>query len=277
MRIRRLVSLLWLSAGSACVSPIHPRPARVARPGQAVVDGHLALLAFGAGEARGTLRPLDGGEARPVVVGGNSGALWDGAAIAVPPLWWEVSGRLGVFPGCEIGSLLGVFRLGGELRCALLDEREGAPLSIAASAGAAYTPLLGRAGPWARLGVDVSLAAAGAHWMGNLYLTHGIEGHRLFPSDAPDDFADPIDAGMSHDGEALPYLQVARRETRIAAAIGWGPGEGHQTFVLGLAPYFVLDAGPVSYAECGGCARFEAADFDERFGVLLTVGMAWLP
>jgi hypothetical protein len=256
----------------------------VAPPGRIAWDVHLPLVTFARGEARGVLRgderaepPL---ETRRVSFEGLSGGFEDPTRIAapVPPFWWEGSLRYGLFRPCEVGALLGFFRLGGELRCGLLDETRGAPFSLAAAAGGAFLPFYGRGGPWWRAGLDLSRQHQRLLWMLNPYVSRGPEGHQMLLEDYP---ADYLDTGPdpTHSYNASPYLQVVRSEWRLAAAVGVGfltgsaDEETGLAVILGLVPYVTLDADRAEVVDCHNCSALGGVRFAEDFGLTLTVGV----
>jgi len=265
-----LIALLW-----GCQTPIHPRSAEVAKPGGLAWNAHLPLTTLAPGHVEG--QGLEGPEHPvPVALDGNSGALGDGTALTILPFWWEFAGHLGVFSPCEVGIFLGLFRMGGDARCQVLWESEGAPLSMALGGAAAFLPGFERNGAWGRVGIDLSRHMAGIAWMLNLALTRGIESHRLFVDDPPDGIGyTPPPPNQTYDGESFPYLQIAREETRVAGAFGLGLplGKGDWTFVIGLVPYLVIDAGPIAAATCAGCSALHVTRFNEELGVSLTLGV----
>ena len=274
------ITLLLLSA-SACMTPIHPRSAEVAAPLELSWDTHVPLTTLAPGKVTGV--GVENPEAPTrVELSGLSGQLGDGTAATILPFWWELEARVGIFAPCELGAFAGLLRLGGELRCQVLDEDEGpAPFSLAASGAAAFLPLFERNAGWFRGGVDLSRRFATWSVMTNLYVSRGLEGHRLELGEVPDNIGfDEPDPNQTYDGESIPYVQIARQETRLALALGVGfpfePGSRY-SFIVGLVPYVTVDAGEVERFRCGGCDALEVEDFEEDFGVSITIGFSGGP
>ncbi len=275
----RLIALLLLLLQGACLTPIHPRSANIVEPSEFAWDVHLPISTIAWGELEGVLEEPSG-EQRSLEMEGFSGHLFDpNTAGMLIFLWSYYSLRLGVWPGCELGGSLGIFRVGGEMRCRVLPRSSKLPFALAASVGAAWQPLFGRDGAWLRGGFDLSQQRRGQIWMLNLYLTHGPEGHRFQPYDAPEGLLEEI-GPEPHDGESLPYIQLTRQESRLALALGWGfqaDPEAPIYFNFGVVPYFVLQGGEAKQQGCGGCRPFETEHFEEDFGLSLTFGLSGQP
>lgn len=266
--------LAW--SGSGCVASGQPRPALVAKPGQISFDAYLPLATIGIGRATATAPDPVTAEPTELDIGGPTLGLDEIVGTGPPPFWWQLSGRIGVFPGCEVGAEIGLFRLGGEVRCAVLDQRKGAPLSLAMAGAGAYLPFYQRGGPWWRGAVDVSYRhSAVLTVMANVYLSRGPEGRQLAGA-IPDELWDvPLDTTVSHAPSAAAY--IVRTETRLSTALGVAlSNKGKYAAVLGLVPYFILDDQPISHYDCRLCSTVAVTGFRERFGFSIVVGMTRL-
>ncbi len=137
---------LVILMGPACAPSLRPRTAEVMHPGGLA----LSIAANSTvGVGRADTREEDGNGGTTT---GNSGPLTAFPVSLIPGL--EMNLRFGVFPRCELGFFFPYMRLGGELRCAILDETQRSPVSLAGSAAIGYLPW--RGGPWVRAGFDLS-------------------------------------------------------------------------------------------------------------------------
>jgi hypothetical protein len=264
---------------SACMTPIHPRTAEIAPPGGFIFDTHIALLTGGPATTRATGVRTEGGTSRRAfTLEGVLGAAFDpSSAAGIPPVWWEFSGHLGVLPGCDVCAIVGILRLGGEARCGPLDQREGAPFSLAVGGALAWVPFIKTDAVWWRSTLDISRRFGQWQAMTNLALSHGPEGYLSI--DAPPVIfwdAQP-DPNVSDDPGA--GLELVRTEWRLAAALGFAvtasdPDQQALWFVMGVVPYVVLDASPLSRTTCDRCPTVEVDAFEHSHGLSLTVGIA---
>ncbi len=273
----RLCIVVCLFACS-CLATGHPRPAEIAKPGQLTFDGHVPLTTLGIGSLDGTAPDPDDPDGEPdeFRVGGPTIGLVEIVGTGPIPVWWELSGRMGVFPGCEVGIMLGIFRQGGEARCAVIDQREGMPVSMALGFAAAYQPFFGVGGPWYRGSLDISYRKAKElTLMFNLYASRGPEG-RVLGGDVPEKHWDtPLDPELLHQTGSSVF--VSRDEWRIATAIGAAVSiEGKIAATVGLVPYFIIDDQPIATFDCGNCSTVSATEYNERFGISLVVGFTRL-
>jgi hypothetical protein len=254
---------------SACVSTVYPRPATVAAPGEFTWDAHLPLVQVDIIDAHGAT-----GAGEPVTIDGPSVGMYDmtktGGAGA-PPVWAEGSLRLGVFPRCEVGTLVGILRQGGEIRCAVVKTDN--PVSISVGGAAAYVPWFDIGGPWSRATLDVSRDFGTVVLMANLATSFGPEGRDLGTGVPVEHWDPPPDDTVSHDPG--PTLMLVREEWRAAMALGVAisPEEASHAFVIGLVPHVVIDARPLQSARCNRCTSFVVDDLDRGFGFSLTVGV----
>lgn len=275
-RITGAMAIFLAHSLIGCVAGGQPRPARIAKPGQFSFDGYLPLATVGIGNASAVAPDPDTAGVTELDIDGPTFGLDEILGTGPPPFWWQLSGRVGIFPGCEVGVELGFFRLGGEVRCALLDQRKGMPVSVAAGAAAAYLPFYNRGGPWWRGALDISYRhAPQLTIMTNLYLSRGPEGRQLAGA-IPLEFWDvPPDSTVSHSPSASAY--IVRHETRLTTALGVAlSGKGRYAAVLGIVPYFILDDPALSFSECRLCSAVTVTDFRERFGFSIVVGVTRL-
>lgn len=260
-----------------CLAPIHARTAEVAMPGELRMDAHVPLLFVAVGDARAVAPGAEGEEPRALTIEGPSIGMDEVNGAGVFPFWWELSFAFGLFRPCETGVMLGLFRLGGELRCGLVQQRWGQPISLAISAAAAAVPLYDRPGLWWRGGVDLSRWWEHLALIGNLYVTSGPEAY-LVGSPPEEHWDRPLEE-LNAD-EPGGQLLLSREELRLALALGLGVRASRSStlaFVVGLTAHVVLAQGDLLNAECRGCSAVELADYDEGFGFTLTVGVSGAP
>jgi hypothetical protein len=144
---------------------------------------------------------------------------------AFPGLDWILGPFLSVEGGfdlslgvCEIGGLLSFLRVGAELRCGLLQERWGAPFSLAASVAGLYPidlggvlfPMRDRGG--FRAGFDGSFRLGGWGPLLGAYVDHGTQRRALLDRRMP----------MSEDLFFKKYSTIVavRDEWRLAVPLG---------------------------------------------------------
>lgn len=119
---------------------------------------------------------------------------------------WSVRGHLS---RCEIGGAF-MMRDIAEIRCGVLQESDGMPLSIAPSVAGGYSIFPG--GPWGRVGLDVSRRFGVVTPMVNAYLSYGPELHWMQRTIIRDD--DP------REGPIPPSVQTQRKELRVSMPLG---------------------------------------------------------
>ena len=273
---RRYLAALSALCLVSCLAAGQPRPAEVAAPGQWSFDAYVPLGTVGFASVDAVHREPGTNEQTALSIDGPTTGLEQIVGTGPPPFWWEVSGRIGVVAGCELAVMVGFFRLGGEGRCALLDQRKGAPLSAAVGLAAAYQPFYHRGGPWWRGSLDLS-KRLGKHYilMLNTYVSQGPEG-RILVGGIPEEYWDlPPDPNVSHQASAAIY--AVRDEWRISPALGVGITlKGKYAAVVGVVPYFIVDTDRLSHVECNNCNEVEVDAFRERFGFSVVVGMTRL-
>jgi hypothetical protein len=188
------------------------------------------------------------------------------------------------FEGCEIGGMLGWVRIGAELRCALLDEREGAPFAAALSVGAAqHLPgaigflLTGEtsenfsAGQELRIGLDLSAHGNDVSPLLNVGLGY-IHQYREILDGLPrfgEDDTGPVDLGE---------IYVWRDELRLSIPIGfalefgeyWDPSNGRVIFAV--VPEITLAANNRTTPRYQPVSSSTVTDFEQVWAIYFTVG-----
>ncbi|MFN3197453.1 MAG: hypothetical protein ACE366_03375 [Bradymonadia bacterium] len=274
----KLWALLSLAGALGCTTVGAPRPADVAPPVGVSSEIYIPVHTLAFGEAKGTEGPpVDRtgdtvGEAKPLTIKGHSG----GVAVLHPlaylfPSWEELSLRVGVFEPCEIGGSAGLLRQGAELRCGITQRRWGDSMSLAISGGITHrVDLLQIELPNQGVGWRAGLEGSGPlfedednQWMLGLWLSRGPHSHGI--SNIPSRLDEGTDLHMG------PSLYIQRMESRLTVPMAVGLGEGRNGFMVGLSPYFTVDAGPAEF-ECDQCSRAHMETFTERWGVSLLVG-----
>ena len=246
----------------ACASALRPRTAEVMDPGRAAFS-IAANATFGLGYV-----DLELPEGERKTLKGNSGALGDFPFTLMPAI--EMGLRFGIFPRCELGLMFPYLRLGGEIRCAILDERKMSPVSLAGSVGAAY--LVWRGGPYVRAGFDVSRRFKTKHPLApmlNLYVSYGPQGHALGMSSKEVPFAG--------GAEQAPWAWILRDEVRLEMAVGMSitAKEEHgmkADIFFGVAPHVAVWEGDLVEAACQNCVDVDVRGFREEFGISIVVG-----
>ena len=194
---------------------------------------------------------------------GNSGPIAVFPGSILPGL--EMNFRFAVFPRCEMGFFFPYLRLGGELRCAILDEKLHSPVSLAGSVALGYLPM--RGGPWVRTGFDLSHRFKKVAPLFNVYLTYGPVGHALGLGGVPSD-------GGGGQGS---WAWILRDELRLEMAVGLAiQTEGKRNFsadvFFGVAPHVVLYTRAPAIYECRNCLDGEVTAFREVFGISIVLG-----
>jgi hypothetical protein len=233
-------ALLASGLGSAgCQPAAFPRTAEIAETGTVVGEVALQAVAF---EPQRTITS-------------------DGRALSTKAAFFPAVGgaaRVG-FHGCELGGIYALTRLGPEVRCGLLRERRGHPLSVALSGAAAvdYGPYLGAFG---RVGLDVSRRAGPVTAIVDAYLSTSKQYRYM---------QDP--AKVPIEGPLPGALSLVRNEIRLTLPVGIGFNVGsvdstRVTLVAGVNPYFVLHAGACQDSPC------QAKTYEGERGGALTLG-----
>lgn len=272
-------AILLLVTG--CTTVAGPRPADVSEPGGLASELHFPVHTMAFGEAEGsasarTYDPVEGvyveGPRRPVTIGGNTGPIaWLHPLVYIMPSWQELSLRVGAFEPCELGGSAGYVRQGAEVRCGVTQRRWGDEVSTAISVGLTHrVDLYDLEMPDEGLGWRLGIEGSGPldeqddfRWMAGLWLSRGPHSHGS--NDIPEDLDEASDL---HVGPSL-YLQ--RTETRLTVPVGLGIGDGPNGFLMGLSPYFTVDAGLVDY-RCDQCSGVQIDQFTEGWGLTFVVG-----
>ena len=283
MVVWRLVVVGWALVFGVlgCAPRLAPRTAEIARPGEIVGDVNMIVAGVGSGTAQMTRE--DTGE--PLERSGlvSPGAQTPPIGYAMP-LWLQGDLRLGVINPCEVGPLLSVPRVGGELRCGLVSQRrDDAPVSVALAGAAAKGLLVSDGGAWWRGGVDVSTRTQGRLMMSSLHLSYGPELHTMKLHDLPSDLVDNgdpfIETFFGRLARAGTWARVERRELRLNMALGMGWWLDDLTWLsVGLVPSMALWTGDEEQLHCTGCTSDLRVDaFGEEFSVELVLGLGFAP
>ena len=229
-----------------CQPASFPRTGEVAAPGKPTVDAALQVVAY---------------EPQRVTLA-NGRSL--GSNVAFFPII-SVDARFGI-GGCEIGGLYAMTRVLAEVRCGIIQERRGAPFSLATSGafGFDYGPHFGAVG---RIGLDASVRLGPLRPLIDVYLSSS-ESIRWLEDHAPEQ--PPI------EGPFPASKSVIRHELRITVPIGLaiqlhrGTGEYGDalsySLVIGATPYRVIHIG--SCRDCDAIASWTA-----DMGVGFTLGL----
>jgi len=224
-----LVRGAWVAfvANAGCQPAAFPRTGEVVEAGRFAAEVHLQTAVY---EPQRTVT-TDGRALRAEV--GFIPALVGGA-------------RMGV-GGCEIGGVYGMTRLLGEARCGVIQERRGAPLSVAlaGAVGLDYGPVTGAV---ARVGVDVSRRLGPFRPLVDVYVSTANQYRYM---------EDPGDPPI--EGPLPGSKSVIRQEVRITVPVGLAielvprdPSDRMRptwSLVLGANPFAVLHA-PAPCARC---------------------------
>ena len=222
-------------ACAACQPAAFPRTAEVAPHGKITAEVHMQT---GAWEPQRTVT-ADGRELR--------------AEAAFFPM---LSGgfRVGV-RGCEFGGAYAMTRVLGEVRCGILQERNGAPFSLATSGaiGIDYGPVTR---PVGRVGVDLSVRLGPVRPLVDVYLSTADQLRWIEdPWDPPPDGPVPGSKSVVRTEVRLtvPFgiaIEIVRPDPRAA-----DQGDRSQptwSLVLGATPFTVLHA-----SRCTGCLSWK--------------------
>lgn len=256
-RLRTISALVLMMTG--CFTPATPRLADPNPAGRFSIMATLPIAAGAPGRTDGKRAGNTVGALPPL--GGQLSTF--GALLGA-----ELSALVGVGHDCEAGGIASLQRLGLEGRCALLDERDGAQVSIAPFVRGGFQPgpayLSG--GPWFAAGVDLSTRGRVAL---SPTVSYEIETHAL-----------PRESNDLHQQD---FFAVGRREWRASLPIGVAitpRSSAHRggRVMFGVVPYWTFAHGSPSCSRCENAAESaSAASFEESWGVLVTVGGGSVP
>lgn len=248
----------------ACTSAVTPRTADIARPGHLAGEALLPIT-YATGTARGRYTDPTTGATEAITLDGLSPAALDAPLVlTLMPVWFTTTVRLGLFTPCEAGATLGLFQLGGELRCGVLQQPTGDPLSLALSAGALYQPLFDDPTLY-RAGLELSHRSGHLEVTAGLHLTHGTTVHHI--TDIPSRYTEP------DDHHAAPVVFARLRATRLHLPLGLILAADDEIGgLIGLVPYLTLDH-DTRQLQCRQCPAVHLDRFEERWGIVFTAGM----
>jgi len=234
------------------------RSAEVARPGDTTGEA-LMPVKYGRGAVHST---NDNGET--VTVRGGTAPLHvdsPGLTYLLIPAFFEFGLRYGAFAPCEIGPTLTVARYGAELRCGLLQQPDGAPLSVALSGAASYGIIVDDPW-WFRTGLDVSRRIDAVQLSAGLYASHGTTMHSMTG----------LPSGFGRDADSAPVATAQLRGWRISMPLGVTV-ETHKSggMIVGVVPYVWADQ-QTQEINCPDCSRMQVDRFEERWGISATFG-----
>lgn len=203
----RIITIIGASCAlAACAVPSAARTADVLPAGSFLVGGYLG----------GTFGSEKRPDATPLEVAWNYG----------------LSARAGLPGPCDVGVDLMIVRLGGNLRCGILNTRRGDPISLAPVVGAAYLP--GRGPEWSA-GIDLGTTIRDAvKPLVNLSVSRGTHWY-FVPSSEPRHL------------EQSRYDTLTRTETRLSATFGTAVAtyakedDPSPWLVLGITPYWTFE------------------------------------
>lgn len=263
-RLTRLLAPLLAPFLTACVSAVIPRTADIAPPGHLAGEAILPIT-YATATARGHHTDEATGAREAITLDGLSpAALHAPLVLSLMPVWFTTTVRLGLFTPCEVGVTLGLFQQGGELRCGILQQPAGHPLSLAASAGALYQPLFDEPTLY-RAGLDLSHRFGAIELTAGLHLSHGTTVHHL--ADIPSRYTTP------DDHHAAPVVFARLHGTRLNLPLGLILAADDEIGgLIGLVPYVTL-ADDIRQLECRQCPAVHLDRFEERWGIVFTAGM----
>ena len=246
---------------AACAAPVmHPRTADVLNAHHLRLRASTVLFAMAPSTA-----VLDSAD-ETLTASGEYRDLWTARqyrtrwvlldSIAGLPVSIEAQAAYSLFDGCEGGAMLGLIRIGAELRCGVLDEDRGAPLSAALSIGAAQqisrvvAQVISRGGgklnPFPRgqelrAGLDLSKRLGGVTPLLNVNIGY-VRQWREVQSGLPGGFEG------DHFADNPGDIPVERDELRLSIPVGFAlesdpqSGERVQRVMLGVVPEITLKA-----------------------------------
>jgi hypothetical protein len=263
---------LALLASGCFNAGIPIRTADLPAPGN--VGGHLQVtaLTYAPGETVGS----DGSRGEPFF-GQRVGLLDPLVVIILPASLAIFNGALGVevglADGLSIDLSLGLQQLGGDLRLALMDQDDHAPVSLALSAGAAYRPFIDATIPWLSAGLDLSRRWTSVVAIANFYATYGPESHVAYL------WGEQSDQSTDDDEGAAPYFALTRDEVRLNLSLGLGPTTRSQDlesdFLFALVGYWTAMTESPDLMECYRCDALEPFTYEADLGVSLVFSVGF--
>jgi hypothetical protein len=228
-------------ACAACQPAAFPRTAEVAAPGRFSGAVHFQAAAY---------------EPQRTVTADGRALRSDAAFFPIVSTDW----RYGV-KRCEVGGVYAFTRALAEVRCGILQERLGAPFSLAASGamGVDYGPYVG---PVGRVGLDLSVRFGPLRPLVDVYLSTANQGRYM---------EDPGDPPV--EGPLPGSKGVVRYEVRVTVPFGVAiqivppdPTDDRKlawSLLLGATAFTVLHVRP-----CTGCIAWHGDD-----GVGFVIGL----
>lgn len=270
------VTVLAMGLLEGCTGPIaYPRTASVQDPGKLGV--RVGMSAYATAVSAYVAPDPDDPSARQGRIDSDDNSM-GGMLLAqsfVLPATAEPQPALGIADGLELGALGSTRRLGMELRGQLLDEHDGAPLSLALSGAGTMGWWAGAEGPGGRVGLDASGDTGTLLWMVGAYV--GL---------APARYEFDQDGWLRHGGlGGEAEVQVDRREVRLSVPLGLALGTARRqaAFVLGVVPEWTLSSelGETSCNQAEPCilespglvTRLPITDFEQHFELFVTLGI----
>lgn len=179
----------------------------------------------------------------------------------------------------ELGLSAGAQQQGLDVRFALLDERAGAPLSLAVGLAGAFRPFDALDRGFYALGFDAS------RWFGDVaplldvWVSYGPEAHAVSLEETPL-VRECGGFGEEGCGEYGPprHARAVRDELRLAMAFGvaFRASEVHRV-TLALQPYVTLATPGRTDLSCEGCSYVALSGLKETWGFHVTVGYLFAP
>lgn len=203
----------------ACQPIVFPRTAEIAKRGAVSLQGGMQVATL---------------DSEKLV--DSSGIEQRSNAAFVPDLSLELHVGAG---RCELGTVFEDIAALAELRCALVQQDWGDPVSIAFSgaAGASASAGIGFA-PSARLGIDVSKRVGSVEPLAGVYLSTSRQAHYIQTGVVDDPVVGPVG------------VVLGRQEIRLSIPLGVAfvlPDKAHRpldptvrSFIVGVEPWFVL-------------------------------------
>lgn len=179
------------------------------------------------------------------------------------------------FGECELGTLVGLVRVGGELRCAVVEEARHQPVSVAMSAAVLKQLWLWDFGPEYRAGLDLSMRSTFRGMridpLINLYLGFGPRHWTIADSRLPD--------GAPRPGPEFARITQDRQQWTLSIPIGLAAGQGDDSragLVLAIVPEFTLAAHNLGPAKYSGGEPAAVSGFRQFWSLYFTLGGAFL-
>jgi hypothetical protein len=174
------------------------------------------------------------------------------------------------FGWCEIGPLVSAMRAGAELRCAVMDEDLGHPLSIALSGGVFDQWGKADQGHELRAGLDLSMRVGWATPLLNIYIA-SVPNRWEVRQHAP--FEKRLDG-------APDSVSVIRDEVVLSIPLGLGfGGQGRSEsdmrgrVIVGVVPGITLSADPRGSPAYEGRDAVTVVSVEQHWSLLFTAGV----